>query len=86
MIPASLKLLKTIHLARLLSKICDFFLKHTEVRGLLTNSLVLFRNTACKWWEQTGSLRLQSGYRILRLNLRGLLTFPLSKTALSLQE
>lgn len=59
-----------LHIARLLSKICDFFLEHTEGRGLLNNPSVPFRSTACRWWKQTGSLRQQSGCRIIRLNLR----------------
>lgn len=67
-----------LHLEWSLSKICD--------RGLLTDPSVPFRSAACKGWEQMGSLRQQSGCRIIRLNLRALLTFALSKTASSLQE
>lgn len=59
-----------LHLARLLSKLRDFFLEHTAGRGLLNNPSVPFRSTACRWWKQTGSLRQQSGCRIIKLNLR----------------
>lgn len=38
-----------LHLARLLSKMCDFSSEHTGGRGLLTNPSVLFRSTACRW-------------------------------------
>lgn len=59
-----------LHLAGLLSKICDFFGEHTAGRGLLNNPSVPFRSTACRWRKHTGSLRQQSGLRIIRPNLR----------------